>query len=65
LVLITEGNFGRFFEVTTEGEIVWEYVNPYFASRKSDNTPALAQGENNAVFRAFRYAAEEIPWLGK
>ena len=63
--LITEGNFGRFFEVTTEGEIVWEYVNPYFASRKSDNTPALAQGENNAVFRAFRYAAEEIPWLGK
>lgn len=28
--LITESSFGRFFEVTNEGEIVWEYVNPYF-----------------------------------
>ena len=25
--LITEGNSGRIFEVTTENEIVWEYVN--------------------------------------
>lgn len=31
--LITESSFGRFFEVTNEGEIVWEYVNPYFGSR--------------------------------
>jgi hypothetical protein len=28
--LITESSFGRFFEVTKEGEIVWEYVNPFF-----------------------------------
>ena len=28
--LINEGLFGRFFEVTPEGDIVWEYVNPYF-----------------------------------
>src|SRR5262245_65643091 len=27
--LITESSFGRFFEVTKEGEIVWEYVNPF------------------------------------
>ena len=26
--LITESNFGRAFEVTSAGEIVWEYVNP-------------------------------------
>jgi hypothetical protein len=26
--LINEGMFGRFFEVTPAGEVVWEYVNP-------------------------------------
>ena len=31
--LITESSFGRFFEVTKQGEIVWEYVNPFLASR--------------------------------
>jgi hypothetical protein len=30
--LITEASFGRFFEVTKEGEIVREYVNPFFVS---------------------------------
>jgi outer membrane protein assembly factor BamB len=28
--LINEASFGRFFEVTRDGEIVWEYVNPFF-----------------------------------
>jgi outer membrane protein assembly factor BamB len=28
--LINEGMFGRFFEVMPSGEVVWEYVNPYF-----------------------------------
>lgn len=50
--LICEGNFGRLFEVTPEGEVVWEYVNPYFG-----DSP---QGIHNGVFRAFRYSAEEI-----
>ncbi len=54
--LICEGNFGRLFEVTADGQVVWEYVNPYIG------TPA-GQPEgapSNAVFRAFRYSAEEI-----
>ena len=50
--LINEGVFGRFFEVTAEGEVVWEYVNPYFGG------PPKAQ--TNQVFRAYRYAVEEI-----
>jgi hypothetical protein len=50
--LICEGDFGRLFEVTAGGELVWEYVNPYFEG------PANAQ--NNRVFRAYRYSAEEI-----
>jgi hypothetical protein len=50
--LINEASFGRFFEVTRDGEIVWEYVNPFFGG------PAHAQ--TNAVFRALRYNAEDI-----
>ena len=50
--LINEASFGRFFEVTKDGEIVWEYVNPHFGGSP------LA--ENNAVFRALRYSAEDI-----
>src|ERR1043166_3778697 len=50
--LICEGDFGRIFEVTTDGELVWEFVNPYFGEG-----PA---GSNNRVFRAYRYSAEEI-----
>ena len=50
--LINEGSFGRFFEVTLEGDVVWEYVNPYFVG------PPKAQ--HNRVARAYRYTAEEI-----
>ncbi|HWP23304.1 MAG TPA: aryl-sulfate sulfotransferase [Candidatus Binatia bacterium] len=50
--LVCEGDFGRLFEVTADGELVWEYVNPYFGEGPS--------GQNNRVFRAYRYASEEI-----
>jgi Arylsulfotransferase (ASST) len=50
--LICEGDFGRFFEVTRDGELVWEYVNPYFGEGPT--------GPNNRVFRAYRYSEEEI-----
>jgi Arylsulfotransferase (ASST) len=50
--LINEGSFGRFFEVTAGGDIVWEYVNPYFAGPPKTQT--------NQVFRVYRYTAEEI-----
>ncbi|MEH2109638.1 aryl-sulfate sulfotransferase [Nostoc sp.] len=62
--LITEGAYGRIFEVTVTGEIVWEYINPHFAVRNipGEKSP-VTSGEQNTVFRAFRYAPEEIPWL--
>src|ERR1051325_11269437 len=50
--LISEGDFGRLFEVTPRGELVWEFVNPYFGEGPS--------GLNNRVFRAYRYSAKEI-----
>ncbi len=62
--LITEGSFGRLFEVTPDGDVVWEYVNPYFGARSpSGEVAAVGRGEQNTVFRAFRYTREEIPWL--
>lgn len=53
--LINEGNFGRMFEVTTDGEVVWEYVNPYFGP-----STAAVKMQQNGVFRAYRYSEEEI-----
>jgi len=50
--LINEATFGRLFEVTRDGEVVWEYVNPFFGG------PANA--ETNEIFRAYRYTPEEI-----
>jgi len=50
--LTNEGSSGRFFEVTAEGDVVWEYVNPYFVG------PSKAQ--HNRVARAYRCTAEEI-----
>jgi hypothetical protein len=51
-ILINEGWFGRFFEVTPDGDIVWEYVNPYFGARQKLVV--------NAAQRAYRYTAAEI-----
>ena len=54
--LVCEGNFGRLFEVTPDGELVWEFVNPYFGPSKAD-----PEGPpTNAVFRAFRYEEDRI-----
>jgi len=52
--LICEGCHGRIFEVTAGGEVVWEYVSPFFFDEPG------RPGLNNWVFRAFRYTADEI-----
>ena len=43
--MITEGADGRLFEVTSTGEIVWEYISPFL----NDEPPV-----NNVVYRAAR-----------
>lgn len=63
--LLCESAFGRIFEVTKDGYICWEYVNPHFASYSDPRTAELFPGESNALFRAYRYSIEEIPWLKK
>ena len=51
--MITEGSGGRFFEVTSDHEIVWEYISPYFGK---DN-------RGNHVYRAYRVPYEWVPQL--
>jgi uncharacterized protein (UPF0248 family) len=55
--LICEASFGRLFEVTKAGEIVWEYVNPYFG-KPFFGGPKTTEG--NLIFRALRYSEDEI-----
>lgn len=55
--LICDGGNGRIFQVTSQNQVVWEYINPYIA------TPAY-QG---AMFRAEAYAPDycrQLPDLG-
>jgi hypothetical protein len=54
--LVTEGAFGRMFQITKEGEIVWEYINPVFLESLEGNTA-------NTVFRANHYIKDEIPFI--
>jgi hypothetical protein len=56
--LIDEGMNGRLFQVTPKGEIVWEYINPYFAdSFLGEGRPA----HTNWVYRAQPVAYDWIP----
>jgi len=53
--LITEGANGRLFEVTSEHELVWEYISPYFGKKKN----------RNMVYRAYRLPYYWIPQVDK
>jgi len=52
--LICEGLRGRLFQVTPEGEVVWEYVNPHFDKN-------IFGFDSNMVFRALFYTSDEVP----
>lgn len=43
--LITESDGGRLFEVTREGEIVWEYVNPVRGGEAQEFVPVVSWGQ--------------------
>jgi hypothetical protein len=71
--LITEGAEGRVFEVTQDGEIVWEYVDPYslVAEPALPNNPdhlnpyerymAYRMSLTFAMYRAYRIPPEWVP----
>jgi hypothetical protein len=51
---IDEGMNGRFFQVTRAGEIVWEYVSPYFG-------PLFGNSLSNWVYRAQPVPYDWVP----
>jgi len=62
--LICSGHNGYFFEVTTAGEVVWEYINPVIDGgplQQGDSVPA----RRNRVFRAHRYTADHPGLAGR
>jgi hypothetical protein len=61
--LICEGAPGRIFEVTTNKEIVWEYINPLFLRNRIGRSDTFEH--DNAVFRAHRYGPDHPALQGK
>ena len=57
--LICEGARGCLFEVTPDGETVWEYLSPYTAYSR------LFETELNWIFRAYRYAPDAPQLKGR
>lgn len=61
-ILVCEGVSGKFFEIDSEKNIVWSYVNPIVS------TGVLSQGEipsGNMVFRATKYATDYSAFNGR
>ena len=54
--LITEANSGRVFEVTTEGEVVWEYY-----AGTGQTKPGVPGVVGAAVYRAYRVPKTWVP----
>lgn len=50
--LICHSSLGRFFEVTSRKEIVWEYINPFY------RVNARTGGKANISFRARRFGPD-------
>ncbi len=60
--IICSGPEGRFFEITPDNEIVWEYVNPVTNNgplSQGDPIPVDGNGQpTNGAFRCYRYAPD-------
>jgi len=57
--LIDEGYNGRFFQIAPDGEVVWEYVSPYYSESVSPITGK--QILSNQVYRAQPVPYEWVP----
>ena len=53
----------RLFEITRAGEIVWEFINPFYSPHPGQISrvtkhPSLTWRHSNAVFRAYRFTPD-------
>jgi hypothetical protein len=68
--LITHGTHGTFFEVTTNGQSVWEYVNPGTSTPLAQGSaippdPHMAGQYLNEVFKVHRYVTNFAGFANK
>jgi hypothetical protein len=59
--LIDEGINGRFFQVTREGDIVWEYISPVKGAAPMPPLPGRPQPTSNYVYRAQAVPYDWVP----
>lgn len=71
-VLVTSTQQGHLFEITPEGEVVWEFVNPIIFGKpkaifsdREDAIPGAREMFGNMVHRAYRYAPDYPGLQGK
>jgi hypothetical protein len=55
--------YSRVIEVDRSGQVRWEYVVPYFSAYRDEAAARAFPDATNAIFRAYRYLPEEVPWL--
>jgi len=67
--LIIEGTSGNMFEVTRDGEVVWQFVNPVTPSgllpQGAVDLPDRPNENSNMVFRARRYMPDHPGLVGR
>lgn len=56
--LITESDFGRVFEVTPDGDIVWEFFSPFLQENEGETT-------RSAIYRMTRLTASETQRMAR
>ena len=57
--LICDGAYGRFFEIDSQKNLVWYYINPVLSNSilsQGDPIPISQYGTTNSVFRCTRFA---------
>ena len=68
--LITEGWHGRLIEISADGEVVWEFVNPEARSgfvKQGDppNPPGMHVSQRNILFRVRKYPPDYPAFAGR
>lgn len=63
--MVCSGSHGHFFEVTKEGEVVWEYINPIAGGKAKGWLDDLGFMSSNGVFRVHRYGPDYPGLKGK
>ena len=63
--LICADTEGHIFEVTAEGDLVWEYINPVTTHGEIVTEMIDAPPMHNPVFRAYRYGPSHPAFTGR